>query len=74
VARDLNNLASLLQATNRLAEAEPLMARGFAVLKSLGFDHPKTQSMRGNYIALLQAMGLAEPEIQAKLQSLQPPT
>jgi hypothetical protein len=50
------------------------MARGFAVLKSLGFDHPKTQSMRGNYIALLQAMGLAEPEIQAKLQSLQPPT
>jgi len=74
VARYLNNLASLLQDTNRLEEAEPLMARGFAVLKSLGFDHPKTQSMRGNYIALLQAMGLAEPEIQAKLQALQPPT
>jgi len=74
VAIRLNNLAQLLQATNRLEEAEPLMARGFAVLKSLGFDHPKTQSMRGNYIALLQAMGLAEPEIQAKLQALQPPT
>ena len=27
VARDLNNLAQLLQATNRLAEAEPLMRR-----------------------------------------------
>ena len=28
VARDLNNLAALLQATNRLPEAEPLMAAG----------------------------------------------
>ena len=27
VARDLNNLAWLLQATNRLGEAEPLMRR-----------------------------------------------
>ena len=27
VARDLNNLAGLLQATDRLAEAEPLMRR-----------------------------------------------
>jgi hypothetical protein len=75
MARDLNNLAGLLQATNRLAEAEPLMARGFAVFwQSLGLDHPNTQSVRDNYIALLQAMGLSEPEIQAKLQALQPPT
>jgi hypothetical protein len=75
VATDLNNLAMLLQATNRLAEAEPLMALGFAVFwKSLGFDHPNTQSVRRNYIALLQEMGLPEPEIQAKLQALQPPT
>jgi tetratricopeptide (TPR) repeat protein len=75
VARDLNNLAQLLKDTNRLAEAEPLMARGFAVFwKSLGLDHPNTQSVRRNYIALLQEMGLPEPEIQAKLQALQPPT
>jgi len=75
VAIRLNNLAQLLQATNRLAEAEPLMARGFAVFwQSLGFDHPNTQTVVGNYIALLQAMGLPEPEIQAKLQALQPPT
>jgi tetratricopeptide (TPR) repeat protein len=75
VAIDLNNLASLLTDTNRLAEAEPLMARGFAVFwQSLGFDHPNTQSVGGNYIALLQALGLSEPEIQAKLQALQPPT
>jgi tetratricopeptide (TPR) repeat protein len=75
VAIRLNNLASLLKATNRLAEAEPLMARGFAIFwQSLGLDHPNTQSVRDNYIALLQAMGLSEPEIQAKLQALQPPT
>jgi len=42
--------------------------------KSLGFDHPNTQSLGGSYITLLRAMGLSEPEIQAKLQSLQPPT
>jgi hypothetical protein len=75
VATDLNNLALLLYATHRLAEAEPLMARGFAVFwQSLGLDHPNTQSVRDNYIALLQAMGLSEPEIQAKLQTLQLPT
>ena len=31
VARDLNNLAQLLQDTNRLAEAEPLMQRALAI-------------------------------------------
>ena len=31
VAIDLNNLATLLQATNRLAEAEPLMRRALAI-------------------------------------------
>ena len=75
VAIRLNNLAGLLQATNRLAEAGPLMARCFTVFRqSLGLDHPNTQSVGGNYIALLQAMALPEPEIQAKLQALQPPT
>ena len=41
VARDLNNLALLLQATNRLAEAEPLMRRALAIdEKSFGPDIP----------------------------------
>jgi hypothetical protein len=75
VAIQLNNLASLLQATNRLAEAEPLMGRAFVIFwKSLGLDRPNTQTLRGIYITLLQAMGLSDPEIQAKLQALQPPT
>ena len=51
------------------------MAPGFAIFwKSLGFDHSNTQSVRYNYITLFQAMGLPEPEIQAKLLALQPPT
>ena len=51
------------------------MALGFAIFwKSLGFDHPNTQSVRDNYITLLQSMGLSEPEIQAKLLAIQPPT
>ncbi|MCX5959108.1 MAG: tetratricopeptide repeat protein [Cyanobacteria bacterium] len=76
VARDLNNLAQLLQATNRLAEAEPLMRRMveiFIAFQRHGYQHPSLEAGVGNYIALLQAMGLSEPEIQAKLQALQPP-
>ena len=39
---DLNNLAQLLQATNRLAEAEPLMRRALAIdEKSFGAGPPK---------------------------------
>ena len=33
VAIDLNNLALLLQATNRLEEAEPLMRRALAIVR-----------------------------------------
>ena len=41
VAIDLNNLAQLLQATNRLEEAEPLMRRALAIdEKSYGPEHP----------------------------------
>jgi tetratricopeptide (TPR) repeat protein len=77
VARDLNNLASLLQATNRVAEAEPLMRRMveiFIAFQRQGYQHPNLEAGVGNYITLLQEMGLSEPEIQAKLQALQPPT
>ncbi|MEY4354716.1 MAG: hypothetical protein RLZZ609_2957 [Cyanobacteriota bacterium] len=77
VARDLNNLASLLQATNRLEEAEPLMRRSLEILiacSNQGYQHPNLEAGLSNYITLLQAMGLSEPEIQAKLQALQHPT
>ena len=53
----LNNLAQLLQATNRLAEAEPLMRRALAICeKSLGPDHPNTVIARNNLAALEAAL------------------
>jgi tetratricopeptide (TPR) repeat protein len=75
VAIRLNNLAQLLKATNRLAEAEPLMRRQveiFIAFGQQGFQHPNLEAGLGNYFSLLQALGLSESEIQAKLQSLLP--
>jgi hypothetical protein len=70
VATALNNLALLLQATNRLAEAEPLMRRALVILLSFGFEHPTLQAVLVNYIKLLQAMDLTEAEISERLQAL----
>src|SRR5680860_465843 len=56
VARDLNNLAQLLQATNRLAEAEPLMRRALAIdEQSYGAEHPEVAIDLNNLAQLLQA-------------------
>ena len=64
VAIALNNLASLLQATNRLAEAEPLMRRALAIdEKSFGTEHPNVAIRLNNLAQLLQATNrLAEAE------------
>ena len=64
VASDLNNLAQLLKATNRLAEAEPLMRRALAIDEaSFGTDHPNVASDLNNLAQLLQATNrLAEAE------------
>jgi len=71
VAIRLNNLAGLLQATNRLAEAEPLMRHSFVIfLSSLGLDHPNSQTAMKNYTTILQDQGLSEEAIQAQLASL----
>jgi hypothetical protein len=52
VATDLNNLAQLLQATNRLQEAEPLMKGALIIfLRSFGVEHPNTQTVINNYIS-----------------------
>jgi len=77
VAIRLNNLALLLQATNRLVEAEPLMRRMveiFIAFQRQGYQHPNLEAGVDNYITLLKSMGLSEPEIQDKLQALQPPS
>jgi hypothetical protein len=65
-----------MKATNRLEEAEPLMRRMAEILIAFsqqGFQHPNLETGLGNYFSLLQALGLSKSEIQAKLQSLQPP-
>ena len=64
VATDLNNLAGLLQATNRLAEAEPLFRRALAIDEaSYGPDHPDVATDLNNLAALLRATNrLAEAE------------
>ncbi|HEX7180280.1 MAG TPA: tetratricopeptide repeat protein, partial [Thermoanaerobaculia bacterium] len=56
VAIRLNNLAQLLQATNRLGEAEPLMARVVTILESsFGEHHPNVATALNNLGPLLQA-------------------
>ena len=64
VAIRLNNLAQLLQDTNRLAEAEPLMRRALAIdEQSFGPDHPNVAIDLNNLAQLLQATNrLAEAE------------
>ena len=64
VATDLNNLAGLLRATNRLSEAEPLYRRALAIDEtSLGPDHPDVATALNNLAVLLQATNrLSEAE------------
>jgi hypothetical protein len=53
----LNNLAQLLQVTNRLSEVEPLMRRALTIdEKSYGPDHPKVAIRLNNGLA--EAVGL----------------
>ena len=53
VAIRLNNLAQLLQATNRLAEAEPLMRRTVAIVveftRRTGYRHPNLDDASASY-------------------------
>jgi hypothetical protein len=71
VAINLNNLAQLLQATNRLSEAEPLMRRAFEIfLSSLGAHHPNTVKVRDNYISLLESIGCSAEEIKSRWEAL----
>jgi hypothetical protein len=53
VAIRLNNLAFVLEATNRPGEAEPLYRRAAAILeKSFGADHPSAILVRKNLASL----------------------
>ena len=56
VATCLNNLAQLLQDTNRMEEAEPQMRRALEISKaSFGEHHPTVATCLNNLAHLLQA-------------------
>jgi len=56
VARDLSNLAALLQATNQLSEAEPMFRRALKIDEtSYGQDHPSVAKDLNNLAQLLRA-------------------
>ena len=70
----LNNLAQLLKATNRLAEAVPLMHRMVGIVlnftRQTGHHHPHLQIMLANYAGLLQKMGLSPADVRQRLNDL----
>lgn len=74
VAIRLNNLAQLLKASNRLAEAEPLMRRHLAIFldftRRTGHQHPHLQAAFANYRGLLKGMGKSNTEIETALSAL----
>ena len=73
VARDLSNLAALLQATNLLAEAVPVYRRGLGILIGLmpqGYQRQILKAAIGNYISFLKVQGLSKEAVQAKIGSL----
>ena len=57
VARGLNNLASLLEDTNRHSEAEPLFRRALTICEaSFGPDHPWSRTFKSNLEILQREM------------------
>ena len=74
VATDLNILASLLQATDRLPEAEPLMRRALAIDEaSYGAEHPDVARDLNNLAQLLQdthRLAEAEPLMRRAVEIL----
>jgi tetratricopeptide (TPR) repeat protein len=71
LATSLNNLAQLLYATNRLAEAEPLIQRALAIDEAnFGKDHPNVARYVNNLAMLLQSTSRtteAEPLLRRAL-------
>jgi hypothetical protein len=74
VAIRLNNLAALLYATNRLAEAESLARRGVQILiefqRQTGHEHPSLRAGLANYRGLLESMGKTPDQIKQQWREL----
>ena len=74
VAIRLNNLGSLMYATDRLGEAEPLMRRMVAIFlkfqRATGHPHPHRETVLANHAILLRALGRDEASIAAEQQAM----
>ena len=71
LATRLYNLAEHYRRQGACAKAEPLMRRALTLrVKSLGTDHASSRAVAANYVALLQAMGRTQDEINSELSSL----
>ena len=74
VARDLNNLALLYRATNRLSEAEPLARRALNIIlmfnQTTGYEYPHQQDVIANYYGILKEMNLSEQQIHQKIDEI----
>ena len=74
IARDLNNLAQLLKATNRLAKAEPLMRRVVEIVlqftRTTGHQHPHLMVAINNYAGLIKDIGQSPEKIRNTLEAL----
>jgi hypothetical protein len=69
VASSLNNLANLLQAANRPAEAAPLMLVIFpAFQRAIGHPHPHREVAIGTYRGVLSALGRGRGGIRLALR------
>jgi hypothetical protein len=76
VATALNNLAQLLQANNRLVEAEPLMRRALLILlkftHATSHTHPELRKFIENYRYFLGEMKLTKAQIIERINTLGP--
>ena len=67
----------MLQATNRLGEAEPLMRRMVEILlkftQTTGHQHPHLMDALNSCAGLLMEMGDTKPRAQEKLRNLAEP-
>ncbi len=77
VARDLNNLAHLLKATNRLDEAKLLMRRMVEIFlnftRDTGHQHPHLTTVLANYVGLLIEMGNTQEQALEKVRAIMKP-
>jgi len=77
IAIDLNNLAELYRATNRLSEAEPLMKRVVLIIlnftQQTGHQHQHLNDAIGTYAKLLQDMGQSDQQVDSRLNEILKP-